>query len=392
MMRALCLALATVVVPVSVASVAACKPPTEDGGKQKVKDADDASEDKKRKTPPPRPIEDERVIRALEAEVAALKRQIAEGKPAQEYPGLINAHEHLYKLRDLEKYLPAARAAGITATVIVSSSNFTLSGTGTDKGEPGMSQNFETVLQASKQFPGELIPFCTIDPKDSDKLDRLKKHVEEGAKGLKIYSGHSNFYDGPLAPPDMEPVLDYLEETQLPINWHINLAKFMDEFEAVMAKHPRLNIMVPHYGVTFWKPEGSSMNRLSVLMRKHKNLIVDTSLGTREILLNGMSAIEPAKPKFQAFFNEFQDQIIWGTDSVITGNAEKTPSWYTKVIWATRDHLEKDVFSTELAAGYSKYFEKGRDGDGRYQGLNLPPAVLKKIYVDNTRRWLRLDK
>jgi predicted TIM-barrel fold metal-dependent hydrolase len=189
----------------------------------------------------------------------------------------------------------------------------------------------------------------------------------------------------------MTPVLDYLEQTRLPMNWHINLAKFMDEFEAITDKHPKLNIMVPHYGVTFWKPDSSGLTRLSAVLRRHKNVIIDTSLGTREILLNGMSAMEPAREKFQMFFNEFQDQIIWGTDSVITGNPEKTPSWYTKVIWATRDPLEKDVFSTDLAAAYSKYFEKGRDGDGRYQGLHLPPAILQKVYVANSRRWLGLD-
>jgi hypothetical protein len=81
---------------------------------------------------------------------------------------------------------------------------------------------------------------------------------------------------------------------------------------------------------------------------------------------------------------------VWGTDSVITGNPEKTPGWYTKVIWATRDQLEKDVFYTDLSAAFSKYFEKGRDGDGRYQGLALPEETLKKVYIDNTKRWLRI--
>ncbi len=369
----------------------ACQPSTEDGGKPRAKDAaDDDDAPKKHKVPPPRPIDADRTIRALEAEVAGLKRQLADPSAAAAYPGLINAHEHLYKSKDLERYLPAARKAGITATVIVSSPLFTLEGKG-EKGEPGMSTNFETVLAASKEFPGEIIPFCTIDPKDPDKLDRLKKHIAAGAKGVKIYTGHSNFYDGPLDPTDMDPVFEYLQETKTPINWHINLAKFMDEFEVVMKKYPDLNLMVPHYGVAFWKPEAPTLARLSVLMRAHKNLLVDTSLGTREILLNGMAAIEPAREKFRAFFEEFQDQCIWGTDSVITGNPEKTPGWYSKVIWATRDHLEKDVFTTELAAGYSKYYEKGRDGEGRYLGLNLSPEILKKVYVINTRRWLHLE-
>jgi predicted TIM-barrel fold metal-dependent hydrolase len=189
----------------------------------------------------------------------------------------------------------------------------------------------------------------------------------------------------------MDPIFEHLEKMGTPINWHINLAKFMDDFEGVMKKYPKLNVMIPHYGVAFWKPDGPALQRLSALMRTHKNVIVDTSLGTREILLNGMAAIEPAHEQFKAFIVEFQDQVIWGTDSVITGNPEKTPGWYSKVIWATRDHLEKDVFTTELAAAYSKYYEKGRDGEGRYQGLALPPEVLKKVYVDNARRWLKLD-
>ena len=372
---------------VVLAGALGCPPPSEDGGKKKV----ETEKEDKRKVPPPRPIEDERVIRALEAQVAELRRNISEGKAAVAYPGMINAHEHLYKLRDLERYLPAARGTGIAATVVVASPMFTLEGKG-EKGEPGMSSNFEVLLEAEKKFPGEIIPFCTIDPKDTDKLERLKKHVAAGAKGVKIYNGHSNFYadQGPIDDTSMDVVWSYLEDTQLPINWHVNLAKFMGEFEKVMARHPKLNVMVPHYGVAFWKPEASTLTRLMDLMRKHKNVYVDTSLGTREILLNGMSAMEPARDKFRAFFDEFQDQIVWGTDSVITGNVEKTPGWYNKVIWATRDHLEKDVFTTELAAGYSKYFEKGRDGEGRYQGLNLAPAIVRKVYVDNPRRWLRL--
>jgi predicted TIM-barrel fold metal-dependent hydrolase len=386
---------ALVVVVAAALSASACQPPAREpgtsAGKKTEDEDDDHGQPKKQKQPPPRPIADERVIRALEAEVATLKRRLETGNAADEYTGLINAHEHLYKLKDLERYLPAARKANIAATVVVASPIFTLEGKG-EKGEPGMSKNFEEVLlAAAKEFPGEILPFCTVDPKDPQKLERLKKHVEMGARGVKIYTGHSNFYDGPLNPSDMDPIFEYLQAQGLPINWHINLAKFMDEFEGVMAKYPKLNIMVPHYGVAFWKPEGPTLQRLAAVMRKYPNVIVDTSLGTREILLNGMAAIEPARDKFKAFIVEFQNQVIWGTDSVITGNPEKTPGWYTKVIWATRDHLEKDVFSTELAAAYSKYFEKGRDGEGRYQGLALPPEVLKKIYVDNARRWLRLD-
>lgn len=372
------------------ALLAACPPPSATADKPAAKE-DDHEQPEKFKPPPPRPIEVERIVRGLEAENAALKRQIAEGKSSSSFPGMINAHEHLYKLKDLDKYLPAARAAGIAATVFVASPVFTLEGKGA-MGEPGMSNNLEVILEAAKLFPDEVIPFCTIDPTDDDKLERLQKNVAKGCKGVKIYSGHSNFAatQGPLDKPDMMEVYAYLEKSQLPINWHVNLVKFMEPFEKVLNKYPKLNVMVPHYGVSFWKPQDPTLQKLKALMRTHKNLIVDTSLGTREILLNGMAAMEPARADFQEFFKEFQDQIIWGTDSVVTGNQEKTPTWYTKVIWATRDHLEKDVFTTDLAAAYSKYFQKGRDGDGRYQGLALSPEIMHKVYVDNARRWLHL--
>lgn len=391
-----CAAASTVVLITLLATGAmglSCKPPPEatdaHGGKKDGDGHDDDDAPKRPKTTP-LPIEAERQIRALQAENAALRRALTTGVRDDPFTGIVNAHEHLYKLKDLERYLPAARQANVAVTVVVASPEFTIMGKGA-KGEPGMSENLTTLLQAQRAHPDEIVAFATIDPKDPQKLERLKQHIADGARGLKIYSGHSNFYDGPLLPQDMEPVFAYLEETQLPVNWHINLAKFMGDFEGVMAKYPKLNVMVPHYGVAFWNPNGPALQRLSALMTKYPNVLVDTSLGTREILLNGMAAMEPARAKFQAFFETHQDQIVWGTDSVITGNAEKTVGWYDKVIRATRDHLEKDVFSTELAAGYSRYWEKGRDAEGTYQGLALSPAILQKVYVDNARRWLRLD-
>ena len=364
-----------------------------DGKKKDTKKDDDEDGEydaaERPKPPPPLPIDDERMLRQLQADNEGLKRELAEGK-SDRITGVINAHEHLYKLKDLEKYLPAARRAGVVTTVVVSSPIFTLEGKG-EKGEPGMSKNFEdVVLEASKQYPGEIIPFCTIDPRDPGKLDRLKKHVQMGCKGLKMYSGHTNFYDGPLDATDMDPVFSYVEEIGLPVLWHVYMSKYWDEITHVINKHPKMNLLIPHYGVVFWKPKDGTLQKLEQLMREHKNLYIDTSLGTRQILTDGMAAIEPAIPDFQQFFSEFQDQIVWGTDSVITGNNEKTPAWFEKVIWATRDHLEKDVLTTDLAAAYSKYYQKGRDGDGRYQGLHLPAPILKKIYVDNAKRWLHL--
>lgn len=340
----------------------------------------------------PKPVEQTARIRALEAEVAALKRQLAEGSRPDPYAnlGIVNAHEHLYAVRHLDRYLQAARRSGVAATVLVASPEFTLEGKGA-KGEPVMTENFEEILAAAKLAPGEIIPFCTIDTKDPDKLERLKKHVERGAKGVKLYNGHSNFADGPLVPPDMEPVLDWLQAEGLPINWHINLQIYGVELKKVLERWPKLNVMVPHYGVAFWKPRGDNMKALETLLAAHPNLYIDTSLGTREILLKGLAVMEQDISVFHAVFERFPKQIVWGTDSVITGNPEKTPGWYSKVLWATRDQLEKDVFQTDLAAGFSRYYQSGRDGEGVIRGLGLPEETLKLIYRDNALRWLNME-
>jgi predicted TIM-barrel fold metal-dependent hydrolase len=378
------------VVTVALSATSACnrQPLDEVGGHARIPAADEVAPPG-RSVPPVQNIDEVRTIHGLEAEVASLRRELKTGTRDATFVGLINAHEHLFHVADLERYLPAARKAGVTATVLVASPEFTLKGKGS-QGEPSMSQNFDTLLEAAARYPGELIPFCTVDPKDADKLQRLKDHLAKGAKGVKIYSGHSNFHDGPLMPPDMEPVLAHLEATGTPVNWHINLNKFMDEFVAVITKFPKLNIMIPHYGVVFWQPTGSNMKALAELLRAHKNVYLDTSLGTRDILMFGMSAIEPARASFRAFVVEFADQVMWGTDSVITDNVEKSTGWYSKVLWTTRDHLERDVFFSELGAGYSRYYEKGRDAEGKFSGLALPTSVLQRVYVDNARRWLRL--
>ncbi len=355
------------------------------------REGDDDGADVPETLPKPKPVEATSRIRALEAEVAALQRQLAEGKRPDVWGemGIINAHEHLYATRHLERYMVAARRSGIAATVLVASPEFTLEGKG-EKGEPGMSENFQEILSASKLAPGEIIPFCTLDPKDPDKLERLKRHVAAGAKGVKLYSGHSNFADGPLDPPDMQPVLAWLEEQGIPVNWHVNIVKFGDELSGVLDRYPKLNVMVPHYGVAFWQPRGAAMKQLETMLRAHPNLYIDTSLGTREILLKGLATMEADPGVFKAVFDQFPRQIVFGTDSVITGNSEKTPGWYSLVIWATRDQLEKSVFQTDLAAGYSRYFQTGRDGEGVFKGLGLSDEQLRLVYRDNAIRWLRL--
>jgi predicted TIM-barrel fold metal-dependent hydrolase len=334
---------------------------------------------------------------SLKKKVAALEAEVAQLRAAADTAGvtlranpwpIVNAHEHMFKERHLVNYLAAARVMGIAKTILVASPEFTIYGKG-DQGWEMMQSNFEDILAVTQASNGELIPFMTVDPLDEDRVARMKRNYAAGAKGIKIYTGHSNFHKQPLDDPSMDPVFAYLEETGMPINWHINLTKFSAEFSRVMDKYPKLNVMVPHYGVAFWRAE-KAFPKMAELMRKYPNMYVDTSLGTREILIDGLVRLgEPGHHEaFVAFIDEFQDRIVFGTDAVITGNREKTVSWYRHVMAATRDQLEKASFNFPLAEGYSRYFKKKRDATGRLRGVALAPEVLQKIYVDNAERWL----
>ena len=40
--------------------------------------------------------------------------------------------------------------------------------------------NTREIFKCAKEFPDEIIPFCTLHPDDENKVDLLKGYVEEG--------------------------------------------------------------------------------------------------------------------------------------------------------------------------------------------------------------------
>ena len=296
---------------------------------------------------------------------------------------VVNAHDHLYMRKHLDKYLAAARKCGIVRTLFVASSDYTLKGSGNDPAK-GNDWNTEEILRAAKEFPTEIVPFCTIHPRDPEKLEKIRKYVAEGAKGLKLYTGHGNFYDRPLDAEEMLPIYEYCEQTNLPICWHVNLVEYKDEFSRVMAKYPKLTVIVPHFGVTFYQPTGPHFIELQTLLDTYPNLYTDTSFGTRNILVQGLEKVSQYPEIFRAFCIKYSDRIFFGTDMVVTGNKEKTTQWIEAVLRACRDVLEKDRYSFYMAAAGSPYAApQSNNVRGELRGLALPEEVLRKIYETN---------
>ena len=296
---------------------------------------------------------------------------------------VVNAHEHLMSCAQLDKYFEASRNLGITRTIMLASSNNTLMGPNYGSAD-GLDENTQEILRAAQRYPDQIIPFCTIDPASPSALETLKAYVANGAKGLKLYTGHSNFYIKPLDTPDMMPIYAYCNTIRLPICWHINLTKYLPEFERVMQQYPDLIVIVPHFGVTFFHPQERPFQEFERLLDIYPNLYTDTSFGAREILVEGLEAVSRDPALFHAFFARHSDRILFGTDMVVTGNREKTTEWIESVIRACRDMLEKESFHCFLGAQGSPYASTTTSNPyGAYTGLALDHAILKKIYETN---------
>ena len=132
--------------------------------------------------------------------------------------------------------------------------------------------------------------------------------------------------------------------------------KLLEERNHVFAKHPRTNFVALH--VANW-PE--NLDAVSAWLRKYPNMSVE--FGAREAELGR----QPRRAR--QFFMEFQDRIMFGTDS------EPDPKMYANYFrWL------------ETADEYFEYW--GYPGQGRWEiyGMELPDEVLEKVYHKNAER------
>ena len=293
---------------------------------------------------------------------------------------VINGHEHLYKREHLDAYLKGAAETGIAKTLFVASNEFTFLGRSGRK-DALYDWSNQVILDAYREMPDRIIPFASVYPGDPAKLEKLQSYVAQGAFGLKLYSGHSTYYEKPLNDPDMDPVYAYCAETALPLCWHVNLTLYLDEFEAVLKHYPNLIVIVPHFGVTFYQPESKAFSEMQRLLDTYPAMYVDCSFGTRDFLVHGLEMVSAHRETFRRFFEKYQDRIVFGTDMVVTGNSEKTAEWYAAVIRACRDALEKDRYYFFMAAeAHASAYKPAHNTYGELQGLALPDSILAKVY------------
>jgi predicted TIM-barrel fold metal-dependent hydrolase len=299
---------------------------------------------------------------------------------------IINAHEHVQSFSNISLLLKVMEDCQIDKMILLGTSKYTFY-LNPKYGFSEYDKNNEEIINISKKYPDKFIALITIDPRDEDKLEKLKKFIVAGAKGLKLYNGHGYFYDNffhlPLDDSGMMEIYQYCEAEGIPILYHINSGRFLDQMERILQAFPDLVVVAPHFILT-----SSNLTLLSRLLDTYPNLYTDISFGHPDFQVAGFKRISYNAEAFREFMQKYRDRINFGTDIVITSYRAKSRSYIDDVILSYFDMLEKEEFTLpdSIYKMMSKKAREQTDSKTVYRGLNLDDETLRMIYYDNTER------
>lgn len=283
---------------------------------------------------------------------------------------IVDTHEVIQSEEEASTLLDVMRKTNIKTSILVGTPKELIYYDGT-KAFTGFERNNEAVLAAQKESPRRFKAFCTFDPSDPNHMTIVRDCVEKGAQGFKLYTGHSFFYDKPLADPGMYEFYQYAQDNSVPVIMHVNSAKYQYELESVLKLYPDLAVVCPHFCLT-----SSNLQRLSYLFDTYPNLYTDISFGDEVYLLEGIARISADADKYREFITKYADRFFYGTDIIVTDYEGKNVDWLSDLFGVYRNMLEADKFTVFLA----------QDPTLQYNGLHLSPESLKKIYEENWER------
>jgi predicted TIM-barrel fold metal-dependent hydrolase len=191
----------------------------------------------------------------------------------------------------------------------------------------------EQAIEASRRFPGRLIPFCCIDPRTSYTGGKaglrtmLKDYVDQGARGFGEHKAGL-----PIDDSRMMTLYEACADLQLPVLFHMDNLRGMDRpglpgLERVLRAFPRVNFL--GHGPGFWASISGAVKEadlggyptgpvqpggaLDRLFDAFPNLWGDLSAGS------GAGALSRDRAFGRAFLVRRADRLLFGTDYLKPG-------------------------------------------------------------------------
>ncbi len=292
---------------------------------------------------------------------------------SKENISIYNIHEHLqHNEKAFQELLSSINKTNTNKVVLVGTPKSTIYLDGS--GFVGYDENNDFILDLAEKYPDKVVAFPTIYPKDPAKLKKLIDLINRNASGIKLYSGHTVFYDYPLDAEDMYPLYQYLEENAIPLLWHVNSGKrdMREEFEQVLQDFPNLTVICPHFCVSSVKTK-----RLKHFFDTYPNFYTDISFGF--YVKEGLDRISRSPNRYKKLIKEYPDRFLFATDMVITNHHGKKEPFITNLTQCYIDMLEKKRYSCEISSNIEGTC---------WKGLNLNKDILKKIYQENPEKIL----
>ncbi|HWP46213.1 MAG TPA: amidohydrolase family protein [Candidatus Limnocylindrales bacterium] len=147
----------------------------------------------------------------------------------------------------------------------------------------------------------EIIPFCSVDPRDPKAKDRLKYYLIQGARGLKLHPNLQRFK--PSDPICLE-ICEEASRYSLPIIFHTGtkgteshpeqIPSNLENFESIFPMFPQTTFILGHMGI-------SQYRQAIRLAQRYQNIYLETSG-------------QPTAHIRQAIESVGGDKILFGSD------------------------------------------------------------------------------
>lgn len=275
-------------------------------------------------------------------------------------------------------YLRAAKKVGIERSVLVP--------TGSAPDNAGYEKHMKALLREGRKHPGRVIPFCSVDDRDPRAASIFEDCLRDGGKGLKLMSGHPDFYSAPLNSENMKSLFDVAREHDVPVMIHVSVYRLPSadrEFKSLLDEFPGVRVINAHYCSAIYG--GVHLELCSAYLDRYPNVYADLSMGGGLPRLMRTMQNEAARNEIRDFILKYQDRLLFGTDIILFFKGNTTNSrWIEKRLRCDLDLLER----AEFRCGAIKEIS----GDETFPGLKLPKKVLRKIYEENPRRFFEFDK
>lgn len=280
----------------------------------------------------------------------------------------------------------------------------------------------ETVKRYDRAHPGRF--YSMVEPSyplflkpDYPKLqaEAIEEAHRNGARGLKIMKTlglflRSNITSGTLVKiddPRFDPMWDTCGQLNMPVAIHVSdpvafflpTDRFNERYEElnnhpdwsfhgrdfpsngellearnrVFARHPKTRFIVLHVG-NF----AENLGNVSENLDRFDNLTVDIAARIGEL------GRQPRASR--AFFEKYQDRILFGTDATPHGDEEPQQLFNDKLYEIYYRFLETDD-------EYFDYAPANVPPQGRWRiyGIHLPESILRKVYNENAARELHIS-